>query len=182
MGDSIALLVIDLQRCAFDGELSPAIHGAEDLLASASSLIAAARTAGAPVIFVQHCGTPDQLYAEGTERWVIHPSLAPEPTDLVVQKRQSSAFDGTELQRLLEGKQIDTVITCGAQSEFCVANTSLAALGLGFTVYVAEDAHSTWSTEACHASAIIERQNSRLSEHGAHVEPTTKLVELLATS
>ena len=180
MNGSTALLVIDVQLCAFDGKLIPAIFRADDLLDGTAKLIAAARTAEIPVIFLQHCALAGQLYREGTKGWEIHPSIEPKPTEAVVQKRESSAFNGTDLRSVLAEKRIDTVITCGLQSEFCVTNTSIAALELGLNVYVAQDAHSTYSTDDDDASAIIDRQNALLSDRGARVQPTRRLVELLA--
>ncbi len=182
MNKSTALLIIDVQLCAFAGTQFPACHSADILLNSITNLIAAAREAELPVIYVQHCGTKDQLYAEGTEQWIIHPRISPLPVDTVVQKRQSSAFDGTELESILNEMHVDTVITCGLQSEFCVSNTSIAALDLGFNVYVAQDGHSTWSNDDDEAATIIQRQNNLLAERGAEVETITRLVELACAS
>jgi nicotinamidase-related amidase len=181
MEGSPALLVIDVQQAAFDGERLPPIFRADDLLTRTARLIAAAHAKDTPVIFLKHCGPKDQAFAEGTTRGEIHPSVAPEPVDAVVHKRQSSGFDGTELQRVLAEQGIDTVIACGLQSEFCVSNTAVAALELGLKVYVAQDAHSTWSTDDDEASVIIDRQNALLAERGATIEATDALVELLGT-
>ena len=79
------------------------------------------------------------------------------------------------MQRILSEKGVETVIACGLQSEHCVSNTSFSALDLGLSVYVAGDAHSTWSTDDDTAVSIIERQNRALSDRGAEIRTTSDL-------
>ena len=174
-----ALLVIDLQVGAFDANVVPALHRGDDILERASMLIGAARSAGIPVVFSQHCESAGRPLARGTAGWAIHPSVSPEPSDTVVLKHESSAFQGTNLKEVLEQLDIDTVVACGIQSEFCVANTCTSALDLGLKVHVAGDAHSTVSTDDADASLIIERQNSQLAGMGAKVQSSAALVTLL---
>lgn len=181
MNESSALLVIDMQLCAFDGKLIPPIHEGPDLLDRVSMLIAAARQSEIPVVFIQHCAPLDgQPYAKGTHGWEIHPSISPEPSEPIVYKSQSSGFAGTGLQRVLVDRGIGTVITCGIQSEFCITNTSISALELGFEVLVAQDAHGTVSTDEDEASVIVDRQNALLSERGAQIQKTASILELFA--
>ncbi len=171
-----------MQLCAFDGKLIPPIHRGAELLEQIVKLTTTARKAGIPVIFVQHCALEGQPYARGTHGWEIHPTISPQLSEVVVYKRQSSGFDGTDLQSVLAQRGIDTVIVCGIQSEFCVTNTSIAALERGLNVYVAQDAHGTLSTEEDEASVIVERQNALLSDRGARIQATNSLVELLTTN
>lgn len=86
---------------------------------------------------------------------------------------------GVRLGRILAEEGIDTIVACGLQSEHCVSNTSFSALELKFTVYVVEDAHSTWPTEHESAPTIIQRQNQALADQGAKVESTSNLIALL---
>ena len=174
-----ALLVIDVQVAAFDGKVIPGLHKADDLLERTSRLIRAARSAGTPVVFVQHCEPEGRPLAQGTIGWAIHPSVSPEPSDSVVLKRESSAFEGTNLQELLGQLGVDTLIACGIQSEYCVANTCTSALELWLSVYVARDAHSTRSTDDDEASLLIDRQNSLLAKRGAKVQPCASLLKLI---
>ncbi len=174
-----ALVVIDLQAGAFDPALIPALHRAEALLERTSKLIEAARSAGIPIVFTQHCEPQGRPLAKGSEGWAIHPSLSPAPSDLTVLKLESSAFDGTDLQERLAKLDIDTIIACGIQSEFCVANTCISALELGLGVWLAQDAHSTRSTDDEDASLIIDRQNAQLAGKGTKVQSTASLLDAL---
>jgi nicotinamidase-related amidase len=157
MNGSTALLIIDMQLCAFDGKITPPIDQGADVLARVAQLIAAARATHIPVVFIQHCGFEGLHFAKSSHGWEIHPSLRPTPSEHVVQKRQSDAFEDTDLQSVLAAKGVDTIIACGIQSEFCVTNTCSAALELGLTVIVAKDAHGTVSTDDDSASVIVDR-------------------------
>lgn len=176
--ESTALLVIDEQVGAFNGKLIPAIHDGNLLLERSQKLIEAARLSGVPVIFVQHCAS-EGLLVKGTDAWHIHPDILPKNDEHIVLKQESSAFEATDLESILANGGISTVIVCGLQSELCVSNTSISALELGLTVYIAGDAHSTWETENESAQEIILRQNQSLSDHGASVLSTDSLVSLM---
>lgn len=170
-----ALLVIDVQTGAFDGKSTPAIDHGDDLLIRISSLIDAARVAHVPVVFVQHCAHEGQLLIEGSDAWELHSLVKPELNELIVHKRSSSAFDGTDLHKILQQCNVDTIITCGIQSEHCVSNTGIAALDLGMKVFLPQDGHSTWSTDDENAAAIIDRQNVLLAARGATVKTTAEI-------
>jgi nicotinamidase-related amidase len=84
------------------------------------------------------------VFEEGSIHWELHESLTPRPSDKVLKKYASSAFEGTELARMLAGLEAKKLVLCGLQSEFCVYNTAKSALALGYEVVIAEDGHSTW--------------------------------------
>ncbi len=64
MSGDTALLVIDLQVGNFE-DAAP-VYGGSDLLAKISRLIARARAAGVPVVYVQHCGPEGAIDQPGT--------------------------------------------------------------------------------------------------------------------
>ena len=167
MNPSLALLVIDVQAGAFDGQRCPPIAEADQLLSTTQGLIAAARAASASVIHVQHGDDAGQVFEEGSTQWHIHASVAPAAGELVVRKRESSAFAGTALEAELRQRGITTLAVCGLQSEHCVTNTTLAALERGFNVLLAHDGHSTWPSASQTAPQIIQQQNELLAARGA---------------
>jgi nicotinamidase-related amidase len=175
-----ALLVIDIQRGAFDGVRWQPIDSAEQFVQRANQLVDAARAGARPIVFIQHCeDTPGELFETHTEQWQLHPSLAPAPGEAVVRKYASSAFDNTDLHALLQAKGVDELVLCGLQSEFCVSNTTRGALALGYRVRVAQDAHSTWAQKDRSAQEIKADVNTRLAQAGAALEPTDHLVGTL---
>jgi nicotinamidase-related amidase len=177
-----ALLVIDIQRGAFDGARCPPIDRAEALVASALSLIDAARDSGTPIIFIQHCDEPGQAFEENTPHWDIHEALTPRSGDTVVRKRESSAFEGTELGSTLERLGARQLVLCGLQSEFCVRNTANGALARGFEVLLARDGHSTWPSNGEPSTAISERVNGEMEAAGATLRSTADLARALAAA
>jgi nicotinamidase-related amidase len=160
MSNHAALLVIDVQICNFED--SAPVYGGGDLLAKISSLVARARAAGVPIVYVQHCGPEGAIDQPGTPGWEIHPAIAPIEGDVVVQKRHPDAFQDTNLQRELESKGIEMLIITGIQTEYCVDTTCRRAYSLGYDVTLVKDAHSTWDTDHLTAPQIIAHHNDVL--------------------
>ncbi len=174
-----ALLVIDIQRGAFDGVRCPPIDRPSELVANAALLIAAARAAKLPIVFIQHCAELGAPFEEGTPHWQLHEQLAPNTTETVIKKYASSSFENTNLGDTLQRLKIKDVILCGLQSELCVSNTGNAAIDLGYTVRVAQDGHSTWPSEGKSSETISQNVNQELAARGAIVDSTTNLAAML---
>ena len=176
---STALLVIDIQRAAFDGVRCPPMDSPEQLVRSACALVGAARESGRPIVFIQHCEGAGEPFEEGSVHWQLHESLVPQEGDTVLKKYASSSFEGTELDALLRAKGISELAVCGLQSEFCVSNTTRSALGLGYRVTLAEDGHGTWPSDGRSATEIRAEANAKLAEAGAMLEATDRLAAVL---
>jgi len=174
-----ALLVIDIQRGAFDTVRCPAIDRAEQLVANASGLVSAARESGTPVVFIQHCEGANKVFEEGSPHWPVHEALTPQPHDTVLKKYASSAFEGTDLAEKLQGLGARELVLCGLQSEFCVSNTARSALSAGYAVVVAQDGHSTWPSGDKPSLAISEQVNLALEQAGARLSATAELMHSL---
>jgi nicotinamidase-related amidase len=174
-----ALLVIDIQRAAFDGGRCPPIDSPDALVRNACELIEAARDGNCLVVFVQHCDEPDQPFEEGTDHWLLHKALVPAPGEPVLKKYASSSFESTELDALLKARKIGGLVLCGLQSEYCVSNTARSAIQLGYRVGVAQDGHSTWPSEGRTAAEIKEAVNSQLAQAGAVLKGTEDLAHSL---
>jgi nicotinamidase-related amidase len=158
MGD--ALLVIDMQTGNFDQ--SAPVFGASDPLATIGALIARARAARVPVVYVQHCGSEGEIDQPGTPGWEIHFAIAPAEGDVVVQKRHPDAFQETTLQRELQSRGIEHVIVTGVQTEYCVDTTCRRAYSLGYRVTLVRDAHGTWDRSTLMAAQVIAHHNEVL--------------------
>ena len=83
---------------------------------------------------------------QGTDGAALHPALATEAIDAIVDKGQDpaadgySGFEGTELDRILHEHGIDDVTVVGLATDYCVKNTALDAVRKGFEVTVDPDA------------------------------------------
>ena len=101
--------------------------------------------------------------AYGSEGWQFAQGLIVESTDVVLGKATADSFHKTELQPLLAGLEIEHLVVCGMQSDFCVDTTIRRALALGFSVTLVSDAHSTLPNEQLSAQQIIAHHNTTLS-------------------
>jgi nicotinamidase-related amidase len=160
MTANTALLIIDVQMTMF-AENDPVYQG-ETLLAKLKVLIAKARAAGTPVIYIQHSENSGDL-AEGSPGWQIHSAIAPLPGEPVVHKLHPDSFQGTVLQEELQKRGINRLIVAGLQTEFCIDTTCRRAYSLGYYVTLVKDAHSTWDTKVLNAPQIIDHHNQVLS-------------------
>ncbi|SFL10815.1 cysteine hydrolase family protein [Lysobacter sp. cf310] len=156
-----ALLVIDVQSGLFDGEPRP--DDADAVIARLNALIARARDAGAPVIFVRHerIGT---LLEPGTPGWAFQAQLDVHDDDLIVGKTSPDAFLRTSLEDLLQSLDVDRLVIGGYASDFCVDTTTRRAAALGYPVTLAADAHTTHDKPHLTAARIREHHNVTLSD------------------
>jgi len=155
-----ALLIIDMQVGNFS-EPNP-VFKANELLARVKSLVAKARSAKIPIVYVQNNGSKGDPDEYGTQGWQIHPSIAPIEGNLVVQKRTPDAFHETNLHCELESMGIKKLVIAGLQTEYCIDTTCRRAFSLGYNVILVKDAHSTWDSSSLTAQQIIEHHNSVL--------------------
>lgn len=150
-----ALLVIDPQ-VDFLGLVeagSPQTCGPQDALAGMERLITAARAAGTPVVVTQELHRPGAVdfgreldghepvhCVEGTPGAELVEALRPGPSEHLVRKRRYSAFFATDLDLLLRGLGIDTIVACGLLSDVCVHYTCVDAHQLDLRVHVVPEA------------------------------------------
>ena len=162
-----ALIVIDVQNGVYAYEDTEVCAGPA-LIATINRLIASARAAGCPVVFVRH---EDEWLLAGSQAWELVRELdARVETDILIRKRHGSAFHDTPLAETLRRMGVNEVILCGLQSEMCVDSTLRHAAALDFEISLAEDAHSTFDTATLTAPQIIEHHNRTLANY-ARVVP-----------
>jgi nicotinamidase-related amidase len=83
---------------------------------------------------------------QGSRGAELHEALDQARLDVIVDKGQDagtdgySGFDGTGLESLLRSRGVDRITVAGLATDYCVKNTALDALRLGFDVIVASDA------------------------------------------
>jgi nicotinamidase-related amidase len=172
-----ALIIIDLQK-GFVG--FPTVHPMDGVLARATSLAAAFRRRGLPVVLVNAAGgAPGRaersanlkgLPADWTD---LVPELNTQPGDLLVTKRTWGAFTNTNLEAQLKAFGVAQVVLGGVVTSIGVESTARHAYELGFNVTLALDAMTDLSLEA-HDNSIL-RIFPRLGETGS----THEIVALL---
>jgi nicotinamidase-related amidase len=155
-----ALLVIDVQHALCNGTY--AAYDIERVIGRINAVIAKARAAGAPVIFIQH-EAQDGPLRFGQDAWQLDPRLDLESSDLRIRKTASDSFHETGLQPMLRARGIETLVVCGLQSEFCVDSSVRGALAQGFDVQLVRDAHSTLDNGVLTAAQIVAHHNVTLA-------------------
>jgi maleamate amidohydrolase len=148
-----ALLIVDVVMAYLD-PTSPLYAGVEEALDSNVRLVAAARSAGCPVLFTNVVYAPGgadgglfyrkvpalRAFEQGSAAGEFPPTLQPAPGELVISKQYPSAFFGTSLASTLHAAGIDTLLITGFSTSGCVRATALDALCHGFAPFVVRDA------------------------------------------
>jgi nicotinamidase-related amidase len=157
-----ALLLIDVQVNMFAP--GSCVYQGEKILDAICDLITGARSAHAPVIYVQNNGSQGDPDLPGTPGWQIHPAVAPQAGDVTIQKQTPDAFFKTNLQNELEARHIQRLIIAGMQTEFCIHATCQRAHAFGYAVTLVQDAHSTYDYGELSAAQIIAHYQDELQK------------------
>jgi isochorismate hydrolase len=78
---------------------------------------------------VRRTNDPDEL-------GLAHPLVRPAPAELVLYKRGVGALAGTELDRLLRLRDVNTLVLAGVATHFAVEGTAREAVDRGYRVVV----------------------------------------------
>ena len=165
-----ALIIQDLQNDviieggAFADSGAPAHAKSQNVVANVKSIAAAARAAGMPVIHVWYIvekGAPGlklnaplfqglagaKALVRGS--WGAAPAkgLEAKRGDLVVEKMRVNAFHGTNLENLLRGLGVETLVITGAWTNFSIEHTARHAADAGYNAIVVTDGTSTINDE-----------------------------------
>ncbi len=146
-----ALLVMDYQAA-----IVAMTSDAEPLLERASRVLAAARSAGLPIIYIRVAFRPgypeisdrNRQFASiknsgflivGDAASEIDPRVAPVEGDTIVTKHRVSAFSGTELETVLRARDVKTLVLMGIATSGVVLSTVRAGSDRDYEMYVVGD-------------------------------------------
>ena len=165
MSETRALMVIDVQRAYMEPEPMVTSDG-DDLIEKCGGLIEKARSAGVPVVFVQHLSDdqPDDPELVG-----VHPKLGRKADEPVIQKRFGSAFFKTDLERTLADLGAETLYVCGLATFGCVNATVMCAVCKEYETIVVKDAHGAQDFADSTAAQVIDRFNAAWERAGARL-------------
>ncbi|MCW2957781.1 MAG: cysteine hydrolase [Solirubrobacterales bacterium] len=162
-----ALIVIDVQK----GEVEPGGSGIPIMAGGAErhdrirEVIAAARAAGIPPVFIQEVhkrslvdfgreldGVEGLHGLEGDRLTELADDVGPEGDEYLIRKRRYSAFFATELELILKSYGVQTLILLGALTDVCVHYTFADAHQHDYHCRVVTDCVGGSSIEAHEAS------------------------------
>jgi nicotinamidase-related amidase len=165
-----ALVVIDLQRGLSE---YPTIHPFRDIVANTVRLADAFRRAKLPVVLVTVAFSADggdglRTRTDAGPRPVptdpdffrLVPELEPKLGDLLVVKRNPSAFYGTDLDLQLRRRHITGIVLTGVSTSIGVDATARAAHERAYNVTIARDA----VTDAAAHELVLTKMFPRVAE------------------
>jgi nicotinamidase-related amidase len=163
-----ALILIDVQKGEVIAEDCgiPHMPGGADRHARTLRILAAARKAGIPPIFIQEVhkrtlvdfgreldGVEGIHCLEGDLATELADGLEPAPDEYLIRKRRYSAFFATELDLVLRSYGAETLVLVGSLTDVCVHYTFADAHQHGYRCRVVTDCVGGSSQEA-HDAAL----------------------------
>ncbi len=190
IGTGDALLVVDVQNDFLPGG-ALAVAGGDEVIGPLNLEMARFAGLGLPVYVSrdwhprEHCsfasrGGPWPTHCIADTHGAAFPAELRIPAQAVVVSKATradadaySAFEGTDLARLLRERGVGRLFVGGLATDYCVKASALDALGLGLDVVVLGDAVRAVDV----SSGDGARSLAALRGHGAHVigrDPTVR--------
>jgi nicotinamidase-related amidase len=138
-----ALILIDCQNTYREGIMK--LNGVEPALVQCQVLLNRFRSAGRPIIHIQHDAGPGSPYDVSAPIGAIADVVRPEAGEPVVVKNYPSSFEKTNLDALLKGYGIEDLTIAGFMTHVCVNSTARAAFNHGYKSTVVANATATRS-------------------------------------
>jgi nicotinamidase-related amidase len=137
------LILIDCQNTYTYGAME--LEGVQAALDEAAVLLERARSAGIPIIHIQHDDGPGSLYDVSGHSGAIVDRVAPRDGEQVVVKNYPNSFVGTDLDAKLKALNAQNLIIAGFMTHMCVNSTARGAFNLGYSPTVVAAATATRS-------------------------------------
>ena len=170
-----AHLIIDMQNGFMEEGAPVEVPMAREIVDNVNRVSAAIREAGGRNVFVRFTTPPEgspswsnfhvrmgpaaeghkEAFTPGAHYWQLWPGLDVRDEDLVVEKQRFSAFTpGTsDLNAILKGHGIDTVLISGTLTNCCCESTARDAMQHNYRVLIAADANAALTDEE-HAATL----------------------------
>ncbi len=183
--DTPALVLIDIQKGFDDIAYWGGQRNNPDAESKAKELLEIWREKNFPIFHVQHCSTnPKSVLHELNEGNEFKDIVKPIDGETIIKKNVNSAFIGTDLKKLLEERQINTLVIVGLTTDHCVSTTTRMAGNYGFVTYVVSDATATFNKKGVDgqnfsAALIHETALASLNEEFANVVTTDLLKSMV---
>ena len=146
------LVVIDCQNTYTRGVME--LDGVQPALDEVAALLDRARSAGIPIIHVQHSDGPGSLYDVEGESGAIVARVAPREGEPVVVKQYPSSFVQTDLDARLTSVGASNLVVAGFMTHMCVSSTARGGFSLGYAPTVVASATATRSLPGVDGEAI----------------------------
>ncbi|MCW2687321.1 MAG: isochorismatase [Mycobacterium sp.] len=146
------LIMIDCQNTYTNGVME--LEGVQPALDEAAALLDRARSAGIPIIHIQHSDGPGSLYDIDGESGAIVDRVAPREGEPVVVKNYPNSFVETDLDERLKAANASNLVIAGFMTHMCVNSTARAAFNLGYAPTVVASATATRALPGVNATSV----------------------------
>ena len=190
--ERMALINVDMQNCFVDGYAISAPDGLE-LQERINRLAAVCRSSGIAVVHCSHVVRPDGsnigvmgelippvregIIDKGSHSAALHDGLDVAEGDILPDKPRFGAFHGTDLEMVLRGRGIDSVIVTGIATNVCCETTAREANVRDFRVFFLSDGTSTFAMGELSKEEI---QQATLTTLGACFAQVVTVDEMIA--
>ena len=179
-----ALLVIDMQNDFVKKDGTLYVPRAEEIIHPIRKLVSVASGKGIPIVFTMDWHTekdPELIYGgwpkhcmQGAKGAEIIKELASSGVKReLIKNTQHDKFPDTNLEAFFQEKHIKRVFLVGVATEYCIKETALSALKLGFGVLIVEDAIKPINER--HGAMVLEE----LEKRGARLVSSQEALEEL---
>jgi ureidoacrylate peracid hydrolase len=156
---STAMIVVDMQNDFVAPGAPMQSHAGLAMVPQLQRALSCCRASGIPVIYTAHVHRANgcdfgllshapaiaqgAALVAGSEGAAIFPEIAPREDEIVISKHRFSAFYGTDLEIILRGLGVKTVVITGVTTENCCHATARDAFFRDFQVVFLSDATAT---------------------------------------
>lgn len=173
------LIIIDAQNTYTRGVME--LDGVQAALDETEVLLDRARTAGIPIIHIQHDSGEGSPYDVRADIGAIVDRVAPREGELVIVKNFPNSFVQTELDDRLKAGSAKNLVLAGFMTHMCVNSTARGAFNLGYAPTVVAAATATRAlpghgAEPVPADAVQSASLAAVGDLFAVVVPNTAAV------
>jgi len=172
----MVLLVVDTQKAITNDKL----YNFGLFKRYVEELINKARNNGVEVIFVRHDDGFGYELTKGNDGFEIYEGFKPRSDEIIFDKTVNSSFKDTGLLEYLKGKNEDTVIVVGLQTDYCIDATIKAGFEHGFKMIVPENTNTTFDNQYMTAEETYKYYNGFIwNKRYAECVSFEKVVEMV---
>jgi nicotinamidase-related amidase len=135
------LIMIDCQNTYTRGVME--LDGVQEALDEAAKLLERARSAGIPIVHIEHDDGDGSLYDIRAEIGQIVDRVAPQGDESVIVKNFPNSFVQTDLDERLKAAGARNLLLAGFMTHMCVNSTARGAFNLGYAPTVIASATAT---------------------------------------
>jgi nicotinamidase-related amidase len=135
------LIMIDCQNTYTRGVME--LDGVQAALDEAAKLLERARSAGIPIVHIEHDDGEGSLYDIRAEIGRIVDRVAPQGDETVIVKSFPNSFVQTDLDERLKAVSARNLVLAGFMTHMCVNSTARGAFNLGYAPTVVASATAT---------------------------------------